>query len=774
MMLKRFFSAVTAAAICLTISSCGKQLPEPETASKENVYRENRIELPEELSDRLNQLHNIMYYDGKIYLLATTSADNEDGTISVKEVINVMTTDGGLEREFEIDVTSAASYITNSCMDGDGIISVVTENFVSESFTIHRFSRDGEKLGSAQIEDGLDELKRMGSLNLSSFLPLENGRYLVTVMSGKSAAVITAEGIIEKIIKDNNPAEEGSADGLCRTADGRIFMMLKTFSWDETVSSAVMEASLVELDAEGGKMGESRSIASGGSFRDGTDRYDLLVSRDSGLFGYDLETGNTEIILNWIKSGIDKGNIEGEINVLPDGRIMFLNNAMKWEGDIGRRGKEYISILTEIPPEELPDRKLIKLFALNLEDGIRQQMLEFNRNNPEYEIELTSYADYEDGLDKMNADMIAGNVPDVLVLGKDNAGYDILADSYISKGLLANLYDFMDDDPDFDRSDYLENYFKAYEVGGKLYEIAPTFNIGTLPGKTSRVGEKEGWTMEEFSALTENMTGEEILGVYRKDTILELFLYNCSDSYINRNKGKCYFDSDEFISVLKFCNKFLDEDPAPEDSPNVYETERAVREDDQLLLDRSADSPNDIRILEKGDFGDSVTLKGFPCSKGNGSCFMDFWGIKFAISSRSSVPEGAWKFVKSFLSDEYQEQFSGQQGGRVPIKLSAIEKKYANEQKPFEYVDNNGVTQYIYENLYHMSTTSIDIGYPDEADAERMMNFIKTVTTVQRKDRYVTAIVQEEAGAYFAGQKSAEEVAEIIQNRVQNYLDENR
>ncbi|MDE6598467.1 MAG: hypothetical protein K2K34_00125, partial [Oscillospiraceae bacterium] len=370
------------------------------------VYREDRIELSEEL----NEINKIMYYDGLIYLLAAKSTDNENGSYSVKYIIDVMNTDGSLEREFEIDLTSGAifPYIEDACIDVDGIISVVTEDYVYESFTIHRFSRDGEKLGSAQIEDGLDELKSMGSLALGSFLPIENGRYLVTVTSGKSAAVITAEGKIEKIIKDNTPTEEGYAEGLCKTADGKIFMTLKMFLWDETVSSTVMETSLVELDIDGGKMGESRSVASGGSFRDGTDKYDLLISRDSGLFGYDIETGNTELILNWIKSGIDKGNIEGEINILPDGRIMFLNTDMKWYGSIGHRGKEYISLLTKIPPEELPDRKLIKLFALNLSDYIRHQMREVNRNNPENEMELTSYADYEDGLEKMNADMIAG------------------------------------------------------------------------------------------------------------------------------------------------------------------------------------------------------------------------------------------------------------------------------------------------------------------------------------------------------------------------------
>ena len=44
-MLKRIFAAITAAAICLTISSCGKPAAEPETASKEHVFREERVKL---------------------------------------------------------------------------------------------------------------------------------------------------------------------------------------------------------------------------------------------------------------------------------------------------------------------------------------------------------------------------------------------------------------------------------------------------------------------------------------------------------------------------------------------------------------------------------------------------------------------------------------------------------------------------------------------------------------------------------------------------------
>ncbi|MDE5993203.1 MAG: extracellular solute-binding protein [Oscillospiraceae bacterium] len=767
---KKMFAILTAAALCLTMSSCGKSAPEPETASKAHVYREDRIEL----ADGLDVIDKVMCRDEKIYMLGEKYIYGENDIFqSVQYILNVINIDGTVEKETELDfdVTSYSLHISEVCVDGDGVISIVIQSYSDESFTVYRFSSDGEMLGKFRVSNDFKDV--MNGTLIRGFIPLENSRYLIG--AGVGAAVITADGDVETVFKDNTPADSAHISGLCQMADGRTFMVYTVMTWDESIPSWIGESELVELDLEDQKLGERYRIATSGTFLNGTDKYDLLISRESGLAGYDIETGETEVILDWIKSGMDINSIPTDtINALPDGRIICQNNPYRYHGSGAALNYDdvYISLLTEIPPEELPDRKLIKLFALTIDTEIRQQILSFNRNNLEYEIELTSYADYENGSERMNMDMISGNVPDVLILGKDELFYDIPADSYISKGLLANLYDFMKNDPDFDRSDYLENYFKAYEVGGKLYEIVPVFDIITLFGKASRLGEEPGWTMEEFNAITENLTGREILGEYRKDYLLNRFLYNCSDSYIDRNKGKCYFDSDEFISVLKFCNKFLDE--TPEYGADTNELMGNIREDRQLMEFTFAGTPMYFRTAEKGYLGKQVTFKGYPSSKGNGSSFYDMNGVRFAISSKTAVPDGAWKFVKAFLSDEYQDMYSEQQSSGIPIKLSSLEKKFENEQKPFEYIGGDGKTYYEEENRYYTGGGWIDIGYPDAADAERAMEFLKSIETVQRRDRNLSVIVQEEAGAYFAGQKSAEEVAKTIQNRVQNYLDESR
>lgn len=54
------------------------------------------------------------------------------------------------------------------------------------------------------------------------------------------------------------------------------------------------------------------------------------------------------------------------------------------------------------------------------------------------------------------------------------------------------------------------------------------------------------------------------------------------------------------------------------------------------------------------------------------------------------------------------------------------------------------------------------------------MSQLYSFTQVYRSDDTLLNIVREEAGPFFAGQKKAQEVAPIIQSRVQLYVNENR
>ena len=60
-----------------------------------------------------------------------------------------------------------------------------------------------------------------------------------------------------------------------------------------------------------------------------------------------------------------------------------------------------------------------------------------------------------------------------------------------------------------------------------------------------------------------------------------------------------------------------------------------------------------------------------------------------------------------------------------------------------------------------------------EDDIKKFYDYAVSINTNAGIDMQVSSIVLEEASTFFAGQKTAEQVAEVIQNRVSNYIAEN-
>lgn len=786
MKFKKVLAAVMSAAVlCLTVSSCGKSAPEPEIVSKEHVYREEKIELPHDM----NNIGSVFYNDGKIYLIGSKleSSGNDVDTYEWTEetAVQIVGLDGKVENSIVIAKESGDSYnysprqVTKACGDrGGGIVTIYskptafTSAGVTSEYNLVRYSETGEKLSDVSLNRLMDELET-DSLYVYDMISLDDGTYLI--MLENTIAAINKDGKLLYEIKDSSLPESTRFYSFARTADDRLFTSYDSYEFEE--DEYVKKIYLVEVDVVNKKLGERRQAASP-DFIDGSDKYDLYVFRESGLAGYDIETGETKTVIDWLKSGFDTTIMNSSMSkdmvyVLPDGRILCLN--YEYESTFGsvswNYNDMYLSMLTEIPPEELPDKKSIKLYALSIDNDTRMRILEFNKNNLEYEIELTSYADYTDGADRMNTAMVSGNIPDVIIMGTQTYN-TVPVENYISKGLFADIYEFIDDDPELNRTDFLENVLKAYEVDGRLYQVVPMFQIHTIACKASLAGETRGWTIEEFMDFVDaHPDCKPFNDLTSKNDVLDLFIKSCYESYIDMGTGKCSFDSDEFIRVLEFCNRLPDE--IPEDAYTNYnffsDDLPDIRSGKRLFYLTDVINCLDIRRFEKGIFDDTVAFKGYPSTSGSGSSIQ---GEKsFAITAKAANPEGAWQFVRYFLTEEYQDMCVNY--NYLPLRESSLKKQAeACRERPY-YIDPLGEKQY-HENTFFDGITEVNIGVNTDEDNEKIIDFIKSADRVYHNDRYITVIVEEEAGAYFAGQKSAEEVAEIIQNRVQNYIDENR
>jgi multiple sugar transport system substrate-binding protein len=81
------------------------------------------------------------------------------------------------------------------------------------------------------------------------------------------------------------------------------------------------------------------------------------------------------------------------------------------------------------------------------------------------------------------------------------------------------------------------------------------------------------------------------------------------------------------------------------------------------------------------------------------------------------------------------------------------------------------------EKLLKVPTSTMEQNYGFEEqitqeDAEVFRALVDSISALCGQDDRIIAIVQEEAAAYFAGAKTKEEVAAIVQDRVTTYVNE--
>lgn len=419
-------------------------------------------------------------------------------------------------------------------------------------------------------------------------------------------------------------------------------------------------------------------------------------------------------------------------------------------------------------PELTEDgKKIVKVYSMYVNSNVYDDIRLFNRLNDEYEVQLTEYnAEYgEDSVNRFNADMAAGKFPDVLIYYYLDDEFPI--ESYTQKGALADLYEFIDNDPDMSREDF-SDVFKAIEQDGKLYRIITSFFILSYAGKTSIVGEEQGITLDRFIELVNEYPYSPLPNDGFSESVLRTIIGYGYDKYIDYDSRECRFESEEFIKLLEFCNQYPAIHTAESYDEDYYTKKEYARRAGTMPFDYVHFlSFSDIRRIECKDFGDHVTFIGFPSMGGNGSVIQPN-GNRFSIFANGSNTEGGWEFVKYFLSTSYQRKFIDRFG--FAVRSSVLEEQADKAKKlVWDSNENDYVEPYYFDN----SDRKITIGVNTDEDNQRVYDLISGAVKM-KYDENVVSIISEEAGAYFSGQKTAKQVAEIIQDRVQNYLNESR
>lgn len=454
----------------------------------------------------------------------------------------------------------------------------------------------------------------------------------------------------------------------------------------------------------------------------------LLISEKNSVYTYDFQTNMKEILFDWMDVFIYSGNVL-TIGELSDGIIWAVLLDENEHASL-----VYIKEKTKEQGTVTAEKEEIILGTFQAIGNMKQWILEFNRSNDQYEIKVKEYnkEDAETGFEKFQLDIISGNSPDLIHLSSLNF------EQYTKKGIFEDIYPFMEKDG-VKPADYLQNTFQAYEADGKLYGIVPRIYIMTTAVKESKLNAK-GWTLSEMLEFVQRPEVENISQWGTKGNFLYLCLYNNINDFINWETGECYFDSDEFIRVLEVANRLPDE---PDESL-TQESLKDLLKSDQVVLEKIRfGSVQDIQRTNSY-FGEKVNYIGIPDSQRKGNMLYPIESV--AISAKSRHKEGAWEFVKFLLSEECQDGMVKTDGSEIgfPVKISSLEKQLK------VYQDDQEAVLTVREIL---------------DSAEKLL--------VVEAEEPMIAIIEEETGAFFSGQKTAGEAAEIIQGRIQIFVKEN-
>jgi hypothetical protein len=292
---------------------------------------------------------------------------------------------------------------------------------------------------------------------------------------------------------------------------------------------------------------------------------------------------------------------------------------------------------------------------------------------------------------------------------------------------------------------------------GKLYHCPITISInGIVVHKDDVPSDLKGFTFDEYADFVSDVCNGTDPMYMEKTEFFTTCLSAMSDEFVT--DGKVDYNKDSFKQLAEYTKnstmqagygEFRDLMPEPMGNAEfLYSCTLA------MLLPRYEDDLTDVRIV------------GLPTSDGRGpQICMD---SSVAISAQTSEAEACAAFISTLLSEDIQTEYGTYTDG-MPIRISSYEASSATLLERYNTSVEKDYANYTSEELvmYNSNTKILDESVIDDFEA-----MIASCEDTASLDPAIEKIVYEEIQAYFADQKSIDDVIELINNRVSLYVSE--
>ena len=490
---KKVLSLGMAVTMTLGMAACGKsdaKQNEKNLLAKQNVYSYENVDFGD-FGDNVS-IQSMAYHDGRVHVLLDIYIYEEQGTAprygavamplpEVSESVAVDTEDeediavedstsGVLDEGFGVDIgtgyvepinihrvvsflpdgsdvqyydldmgneeKATNSWIGSIVMGGGNVYAQREsyfedysdpENPVWENWQeVVCWGADGQQQWSVNVSDILQNEEKNEYYYVSNMTVAEDGS-LYVVCSGDSMKILvfdeSGEQTDEKVIPAN--ANQYINNTFVK-ADGSLLLITVNNEWTKVYANT--------YDMKTGAQGEQAELPGSllmYNIYQGVTT-DMLLTNSQGVYTYNIGDADVTKLMDFVNSDLETSYLRNVAIIDDQHFVATYSDIVNWE--------PHVAVFTKVEPEDVPDKEVLVLGANYLDSDVRKRLIEFNKTSTKYRITVKDYSsystidDYMAGYTQLNNDIIAGNMPDILMVNNN-----IPVDNYIAKGLLADI-----------------------------------------------------------------------------------------------------------------------------------------------------------------------------------------------------------------------------------------------------------------------------------------------------------------------------------------------
>lgn len=367
---------------------------------------------------------------------------------------------------------------------------------------------------------------------------------------------------------------------------------------------------------------------------------------------------------------------------------------------------------------EQPERVTLTLAHMDENSYIPSYIDEFNRTHSDIRVELLPEMPHE----ALVALMASDEAPDIIGFGYNSP------ESMAANGWLLDMYTLMGD---FPREDFL---LEPFETDGALYAVSPEYHVYTLVGLEADFGRSYVHPISDFKDIGVHYYGDAFL-TYS----IPLWIQQ------NRQGADCDFTSPEFLELLEAARSM----------------DKAESQSSKKLALSIISGTHDLIIKEKRE-----NLELWPVGFPGGSYISPIAAM--GIHAATKEPEAAWEFIRWCVAERENFMFT--------LNLPALEEEFYELLHPYEDLDPEKVViredgTWDYEGRHYETVFSREPSIT-QRQADMMLGLIRSLDTVIYYDAELVDLIREDAGAFLAGERSLDDTAALLGDRLGTYLAE--